>query len=233
VGVTAARYEKPTDAMIDVAAPAPAIVTQAAQRTQTTERGVVTVRVHRVFDVHAGPYSRHDDMVFSAAYQDGTLVKMHIISQQVGGKDTDAATKAETERKYEHPAPGDVFQRPYDPRHLSEYTYEVAGPQTVRFKTLVRDAGHGDGTFTVDSNYNVVSVQYSPAALPQHASSGTVTDTREQVLPGYWAVTREVQEYRGHYAIFGGGATATITQSGFTKYPNVAAAIAALNAPSL
>lgn len=214
--------------MIDVAAAVPAIVTQAAERTQTAERGIVGTRVRRVFDVHAGPYSRHDEMEFAAVYQDGQLIKMHIIYQRVGGKETDAATKADTERKYLHPAPGDLFERPYDPRHAGDYTFEVAGPQTVRFKTLVRDAGHGDGTFTVDGAYNVVSVQYAPAAMPQHATSGTVTDQREQVLPGYWAVTREVQQYSGRYAIFGGGATATITQGSFTRYPSAEAAATAL-----
>lgn len=230
MGVTAACREKPTHAMIDVAVTLPAIVTQAAERTELTERGVAGWRVHRVFDVHAGPYARHDDMEFAAVYQDGVLVKMHIIYQKVGGKETDAATKAQTEQKYEHPAPGDVFSRPYDPKSLNDYTYEIVNPQTVRFTTKVRDAGHGDGTFTVDNAFNVVSVKYTPAAMPQHASSGTVTDQRAQVLPNFWAATQEVQEYRGHYAIFGGSATATITQSAFSRFPDVTTATAALNA---
>ncbi len=216
--------------MIDVAVALPAIVTQAAQRTALTERGVVGWRTHRVFDVHAGPYSRHDDMIFAAVYQDGVLVKMHVIDQKVGGKETDAATKAQTEQKYEHPAPGDVFSRPYDPKFLNDYTYEAVDAHTVRFTTKIRDAGHGDGTFTVDSQFNVVSVRYTPAAMPQHATSGTVTDQRAQVLPNYWAVTQEVQQYSGRYAIFGGGATATITNSAFSRFPDLAAATAALDA---
>jgi hypothetical protein len=216
--------------MIDVAVALPAIVTQAARRTQLSERGVVGVRVHRVFDVHAGPYSRHDDMEFAAVYQDGVLLKMRIIYQRTGGKDTDSRTKAETEQKYEHPAPGDVFDRPYDTRFLNDYDYEVVDAHTVRFKTKIRDAGHGDGTFTVDNAFNVVSVQYTPAAMPKYAKSGTVTGQRSEVLPQYWSTTREVQEYRGRYAIFSGGATATITQGPFTRFPNAAAATAALDA---
>jgi hypothetical protein len=216
--------------MIDVAVTLPAIVTQAAQRTQLSERGVVGVRVHRLFDVHAGPYSRHDDMVFAAVYEDGVLVRMRVIYQREGGKETDAAAKARTQQKYEHPAPGDVFDRPYDPRYLNDYDYEVVDAHTVRFKTKVRDAGHGDGTFTVDAAANVVSVQYAPAALPKYSKSGTVTDERAQVLPQYWSLTKEVQEYRGRYAIFSGGATATITQGPFTRFANLAAATAALDA---
>lgn len=216
--------------MIDVAAALPAIVTQAAQRTRVAERGVVGVRVHRLFDVHAGPYSRHDDMEFAAVYQDGVLVRMRIIYQRVGGKDTDAATKAQTQQKYEHPAPGDVFQRPYDPRYLDDYDYEVVDPHTVRFKAKVRDAGHGDGTFTIDEASNVVSVQYSPTVMPQYARSGTVTYQRAQVLPQFWGVTKEVQEYHGRYAIFSGGATATITQGPFVRFADLGAAVAALDA---
>jgi hypothetical protein len=216
--------------MIDVAAALPAIVTQAAQRTQLSEKGVVGVRVHRLFDVHAGPYSRHDDMQFAAVYQDGVLIRMRITYQRVGGKDTDAATKSQTQQKYEHPAPGDVFDRPYDARYVNDYDYDLADPHTVRFRAKVRDAGHGDGTFTVDGDANVVSVQYSPCTMPQYAKSGTVTDQRAQVLPKYWALTQEVQEYHGRYAIFSGGATATITQGPFIRFPDVATAVAALEA---
>lgn len=215
-------------AMIDAAAAVPAIVTQAAQRTQQSERGVVGLRVHRVFDVHAGPYRRHDDLEFAGVYEDGRLVKVRILRLQVGGRDADDKTKAETVQKYEHPAATDVFRRPYDPRYLADYTYEVVDPQTVRFKTSVRDAAHGDGTFTLDGGGNVVSVRYAPAALPPYSKSGTVADERAQVLPGYWTTTRENHEYRGRYAIFGGGATVAITQSGFVRFPNLSDALSAL-----
>lgn len=214
--------------MIALAAAVPAIVAQAAERTRVTERGVVAVRVHRIFDVHAGPSNRHDDMVFAAVYQDGVLVKMHVISQKIGGKDTDANAKAEIEQKYEHPAPTDVFKRPYDPKFLSDYTYEVVDANTIRFKGLVRDAAHGDGTFTVDRNADVVSVRYTPAALPQYSTKGTVTDQRAAVLSDYWATTNEVQQYSGHYLMFGGGASATLTFSEFQRYPTVAGAVSAI-----
>jgi hypothetical protein len=215
--------------MIDAAAAVPAVVTLAAERTQRTERGVIGFRVHRVFDVHAGPYSRHDDLEFSGVYEDGKLVKVRILRQQTGGRDDDEKTKAQTAEKYEHPAPTDVFRRPYDPRYLSDYTYETVDARTVRFKSPIRDTAHGDGTFTVDADGNVVSVQYAPAALPQYTRSGTVVDERAQVLPGFWAMTREVHQYRGRYAIFGGGATVTITQSGFTRFPTLAEGLTALS----
>jgi hypothetical protein len=213
-----------------VAVAVPAIVTQAAQRTQATERGVVGYRTHRVLDVHAGPYSRHDDMVFAAVYENGVLVKMRIVYQKIGGKETDAATKAQTENKYEHPAPGDVFSRPYDSKFFNDYSYQTVDAHTVRFTTNVHKAGYGDGTFTVDNDGNVVSLEYAPAVLPQHANSGTVKDQFAQVLPNYWALTQEVQQYSGRYFLFGGGGTATITNSAFTRFADTASATAALDA---
>ena len=212
------------------AAAVPALVSQAAQQTQKTERGVVGYRVHRVFDVHAGPYHRHDDMVFAAVYEDGRLVKMHIVHQSVNGKETDEKTQAQTEQKYEHPAPGDLFERPFDPRYVPDYTYQMSGAREVQFKASVRDAGHGDGTFAVDGSGNVTSVQYTPTAFPPYTSSGTVTDQRGSVLPDYWATTREDQQFRGHYAVFGGGASVEITQTGFTRFGSLQEGLSALAA---
>jgi hypothetical protein len=213
-----------------VAAAAPAIVMQAAQQTQRTERGVVGLRVHRVFDVHAGPYHRHDDLQFAAVEENGAIVKVRILTQSTGGKETDANTKAQTANRYEHPAYGDLLERPFDPRYVKDYSYEVADARTVRFKSLVRDAAHGDGTFTLDSDDNVTTYQYAPNVYPQYTTGGTVTDQRAQVLPNYWALTQELYQYKGHYAIFGGGATATITYGNYVHFESVSSALSALDA---
>lgn len=219
--------------MIAFAAAVPALVALAAERTQRFERGIVGFRLHRVFDVHAGPYRRHDDMELAGVYEDGRLVHVRVLHQQVGGRETDAQTKAQTAASYEHPSPLDVFARPYDPAHLAEYSYEPAGADTVRFRALAQDAAHGDGTFTVDAAGDVVSVQYSPVVMPRYARSGTVTDERAEVLPGYWAATKETHHYGGRYAIFAGGADVTIEQSRFVRFASEAQAIAALDAGSI
>jgi hypothetical protein len=208
----------------------PPIVLRAAQQTVRTEAGIVSYRTHRVFDVHAGPSSRHDDMVFTAVYQDGCLVKMRIISDTIGGKQASAQQIAQTEQSYEHPKPGDLFDRPYDPRYVNDYQYEVTADETVHFTAVNRSAGYGDGTFTVDSVYDVASVTYSPTVLPPHATSGTVVDQRAQVLPNYWAVTQETQQYRGHYSIFGAAGNVVITNSAFQRFSTLEAALAALDA---
>lgn len=216
--------------MIAFAAAVPALVALAAERTQRFERGIIGFRLHRVFDVHAGPYHRHDDLEFAGVYEDGRLVKVRILHQQVGGKETDAQTKAQAAAAYEHPAPLDVFARPFDPAHLSEYSYEAAEARTFRFRALVRDAAHGDGTFTLDGDGNVVGVQYSPAVMPRYARSGTVTEERAEVLPSYWTTVKETHHYGGRYAIFSGGADVTIEQSRFVRFATEAQAFAALDA---
>lgn len=215
--------------MIAFAAAVPALVVLAAERTQRFERGVVGFRLHRVFDVHAGPYRRHDEMEFAGVYEDGRLVKVRILHQEVGGKETDAQTKAQTAASYAHPAPLDVFARPFDPAHLNEYTYELADARTVRFRALVRDAAHGDGTFALDSDGDVVSMAYSPVVMPRYARSGTVADQRAQVLPAYWTIVEETHHYGGRYAIFSGGADVTIEQSHFVRFATEADALAALD----
>jgi hypothetical protein len=206
----------------------PAAVVQIAQRVAGQERGTVVYRLHRVFDVHAGPMHRHDDYVLAIAADGNQTIKVRVIRATIGGKTADAATISKIEDQWERPKPADVFHRPFDPRYLSEYTYDQVNPQTYRFSSSIHDAAHGTGTFTVDGTGNVVKYQYTPNVLPQYSSSATISDTRAQVLPAYWGVTSETQQYSGHYAIFGGGATTVLTYDAFARYPDATAAIAAL-----
>jgi hypothetical protein len=206
----------------------PAIV-QIAQRAGAQEKGVVTYRLHRVFDVHAGPQHRHDDLVLAIARQDGRIVKVRVVKAIVGGNAADASKTAEIENQYEHPNPGDLFHAPFDPRYVNEYGFQAVDPQTYRFTSTMHDSSHGNGTLSLDASGNVVKYVYSPNVLPQYTTSGTVTNDRAQVLPNFWFLTREAHEYRGHYLIFGGGATAVITYDQFKRYEDVNAAVSALS----
>ena len=210
-----------------VAAAPPAVV-QIAQRVQSQESGIVVYRLHRVFDVHAGPMRRHDELTLAIAAQDGNVVRVRVLQASVGGKTPDAAGLAQIESQYEHPKPEDLFHRPFDVRYLAEYSYREVDAQTYAFTSAVRDSSHGDGTFKLDPSGDVVQYSYAPNALPQYTNRGTVTNIRTQVLPGYWALTRESHEYSGHYAIFGGGATVLITFDDFRRCPDLASAFAAL-----
>jgi hypothetical protein len=215
--------------MILIAQVPPAIV-KIAQRVQSQEQGVVVCRYKRIFDVHAGPMHRHDEMTLALVNNGSTTVKVRVIQDVIGGKTADAQQVAQLENQYEHPKPGDVFNRPFDPKYMNEYTFEAVNAQEYKFSSTMHDSSHGSGTFDLDAQNNVVKYQYTPYVLPQYTNKGTVSDVRGPVLSDFWWVTQETQQYSGHYAIFGGGANVAITYDSFRRYPNVDAAIAALNA---
>jgi hypothetical protein len=201
----------------------PPIVVSVGQRFLQTSRGVVTFRLHRVFDVHAGPSSRHDDLVLDGVYQNGNLVRVHIVSDTVGGKAQSQDDVATAEDAWLHPKAGDAFHPPFDPQYFAEYSYQARSAK-VRFTSKIDDGGHGMGSFSYDPNHNVTSYTYQPAAMPQYAKSGTVSGTRSAVLPGYWATVKETQQYQGHYALWNGGATVQLMWSSFHRYDSLTAA---------
>jgi hypothetical protein len=207
----------------------PPLVVSIGQRYERSTRGVVAFKMHRVFDVHAGPSSRHDDLVLDGVYRDGTLVNVHILSDTIGGKPQSADRIAAAEQQWVHPKPGDVFHAPFDPRYSAEYRYGPCAGTTVSFTPLIHDAAHGAGAFTLDARENVVAYTYTPSDMPQYATAGTVRGTRKNVLSGYWATTQEIAQYSGRYALWKGGATVEYTMSEFRRYPSLSAAVAAIH----
>ncbi|MBV8067148.1 MAG: hypothetical protein JO113_04155 [Candidatus Eremiobacteraeota bacterium] len=207
---------------------APPALVQVAQRYAETSRGVVMFQMHRVFDVHSAFQGRHEDIVMRGVYDDGTTVRVKVYSYTIDGKPAGASDVSSLEYSWDHPKPGDVFAPPYDPRYLDAYQYQPGGPSTINFTSSVRDAGHGRGKFAYDAQDDVVSITYEPNALPPHANSGTISDLRSEVLPGYWAIAQETQEYKGRYGPFAASGTMQITFSDFRRFPDLASAIQAL-----
>lgn len=199
----------------------PAIVTQVAHQTGQDENGVASAQYTRTFDVHAGSASRHDHMIFAAVYSNGDLVHIHIASDTLGGKNATEAQLAQTKSDYEHPKSTDLFRAPWDPRYTSEYNYRVVSPTTIAFTSLVTDKAHGTGTFTIDGQNHVTAYQYTMSANYEYVTSGTVSGERAQVLPGYWAVTHEVQQFTGKYGLIPGAATTDITQASFRRFTSL------------
>jgi len=206
----------------------PPALTLVAQRFADTSRGIVSFHLHRVFDVHAGFSKRHEDLVMDGVYSDGAIVKVHVTSYTIDGKTADAATLTTLVQSYEHPVPGAVFNVPFDPRYIAAYQYQSAGPQKIAFTSSLRDAAHGNGSFSFDGTGNVVSYTYQPNVLPPHASYGEVTDKRSQALPGYWAIVQETQEYKGTYGPFPGAGTVEITFSDFRRFGDLQSALRSL-----
>ena len=209
-------------------ADAPPALMQVAQRYEATSRGVVGFRMQRIFDVHAGPRRRHEELALEGVYNNGALVKVRVLNYTIDGKAASASDRSTLVQEWEHPQPGNAFAPPFDPRNFGAYSYRSAGAQTIAFSSSVNDRGHGSGTFTYDGAGNVIAYTYHPNVLPPHAKSGEINDRRGPVLLGYWAVTQEAHQYSGSYAIFAGAATVTMNYSGFHRYPNLRSALSAM-----
>jgi len=207
---------------------APPELTLVAQRFAETNRGIVSFHLHWTMDVHAGFSGRREDRLIDGIYEDGTIVKVRVSSYTIDGKPAGDAADAALEQGYEHPNPGDVFNAPFDPRYLSAYQYQSNGPQKIAFTSNLRDAAHGNGSMSCDVADNVVDYTYQPNALPPHASSAEVTDRRSEVLPGYWAVTQEIQQYKGSYGPFPGTGTVQSTFSDFRRFADLQSALRAI-----
>jgi len=197
----------------------PAIVNQVAQQTVRDQRGSVSAHYQRVFDAHAGPRSRHEQLDFIGVYRDGNLVSVRVTNDVTDGKAATPAQIAQVISDYEHPKPTDSFHAPWDPRYLGDYTYRTVDSNTIAFTSHINDTAHGSGMFSFDAHKHVVAYRYTPSAFYDHATAGTVVGRRAQVLSGYWALTQETQTFRGHYTLFAGGATAQISQSDFRRLP--------------
>jgi hypothetical protein len=208
---------------------APPALSQVAQRFTETSRGVVAFQLHRVFDVHDGLASRHEDLVMNGVYKDGAVVEVRVSSYTIDGKAASAAVVASVEQSWSHPKPSETFAPPYDAQFFDTYRYgDGTAPATIAFTSPIRDAGHGNGSFTYDAQDDVLSVTYAPNVLPPHAHSGEITDQRAEVLPGYWAVTHETQEYRGSYGPFPAAGTIAVDYTGFRRFSDLQSALRAL-----
>jgi hypothetical protein len=196
-----------------------------AQQFAETIRGIVGFRLHRVLDVHAGFQSRHEDLVMVGVYDGGAIAKVHILSYTIDGKPASSSEDATMERAYEQPKAGGAFHPPFDARYAGAYSYRQDSPQTIAFTSELRDGAHGNGTFAYDADHNVVWYAYRPNALPPHASSGTILDRRAEVLPKYWAVTQETQQYSGSVGPFPGAATEEVDFSDFSRFPDLQTAL--------
>jgi hypothetical protein len=206
---------------------APPALAQVAQRYFDTSRGVVSFQLHRVFDVHGGFSRRHEDLVMNGVYDDGTLVRVRVVSYTIDGRPASASDVAGIEQSWNHPNPEDVFAAPYDERNFGAYRYTRGGPSTIYFDSNVHDAGHGRGSFTYDAQGDVLGITYQPNALPPHASSGEITDVRSAVLPGYWAPIQETQQYHGRYGPFAAAGAIQVSYSGFRRYADLESALRA------
>jgi hypothetical protein len=207
---------------------APPALAQVAQRYAETSRGIVGVQLHRVFEVHGGFSRRTEDLVMNGIYDDGALIRVHVVSYAINGKTAGAGDVASLEQSWNHPKSDEVFAPPFDPRHFDAYAYRSATGSAIAFTSAVRDAGHGSGSFAYDAQGNVVSYTFTPNTLPPHASFGQIVDRRAEVLPGYWASTQETQQYRGSYGPFAAAGSIEVDYSDFHRFADLPTALRTL-----
>jgi hypothetical protein len=206
----------------------PPAVAQVAQRFAASTRGIVSFRLHRVLDVGAGFSHRHEDLTLLAVAVNGTVMRVRIESYTIDGNPASASDTANMVQAYQAPKPGQVFALPFDARHVSEYRYAASAPQTVTFTSTIHNGAHGNGTFAYDGDYHVAWYTYRPNVLPPHATWGSILDRCAQVLPDYWGVTRETQDYKGRFGPFSGQALETVDFSGYRRFPDLQSALDAL-----
>jgi len=210
----------------------PAIVAHAASVAERDRAGAIVYRIHQTTAMDGGPLHRHADVVIVAAADGPNLVKVRVLRYLADGAEQSDAKKRDLERQLLAGQAGGGFAVPFDSRHTADYDY-TADAGTVRFQSLRRDVDHGDGTFTVDGAGHVTAMRYVPDVFPKYVRSGTVSDTRAEVLPGFWASVRNDQEYDGQYLFIKGHASVVTEMSGYRRYTSRAAAEAAVEAATL
>jgi len=144
------------------------------------------------------------------------------------GREASTADSEAVKQRLQSSTAGWGFSVPFDARHFSEYHYVLAGANTVRFTGVSRDVHHGDGSFSVNAAGDVVRMVYAPSVLPDHATSGTITTERAEVLPSFWATTIETQHYDGRYGPFRGTGDIVSRESHFVRFASRSAALSAL-----
>ncbi len=207
----------------------PAIVVQAAAVAAHDRAGIVTYRIHQVSAMDGGPLHRHGDVTIAVVADGPSLVKVRVLTYVVDGHDQSDQQKRDLAAQLLAGQSKGGFAVPFDSRHLHEYGFAADG-SAVRFRSLRRDASHGDGTFEVDASGHVLRMSYVPDVFPKYVTSGTVSDVRAEVLPGFWASVRSDQEWDGRYLFIKGHASVVTEMTAYRRYPNRAAAEAAVEA---
>lgn len=206
----------------------PPAVALAAMLAARDHVGIIGYRVKRTSQITAGPYNRRDDVTLAVIFQNDQLISMRILSDRIDGRAASESEKEALLKRLTSPIPNQ-FAVPFDTRHLGEYHYMVNGKR-VKFTSIVKDASHGNGFFTLGPSGAVTYIQYVPRTLPRFATDGLVRENRSQVLPKFWATVKSDEFYNGRYLIFRGHGEFITANADFHRFNAIAAAKAWLQA---
>jgi hypothetical protein len=222
----------------------PGIVERAAEAYAKNIKGIVGMQRHFSTSISAGPVRHSEQSDSGLLLNDGAFVALEYYRIV---RDGHAFSSRQLEERNtqtnEGWAAGKVFfKEPYDRRYLGDYRYDAlvtcaecpAGTVAVKFFSSIHDAQHGDGTMWVEqATARVEKLTYVPNALPPHATSGTVTETTTEALPGMWFVTRIDQTYTGRFLLVYGTGTFTGTIDRFQRFTSVADGLAAMHSATV
>lgn len=219
----------------------PPVVEQAAHADANETLGVIVMQRHFTVNAAAGPlhFNHADDAILLMT--NGEFSRMHFLRMEEDGHASSASDLASLDEKTDRTLQrGDgFFRQPFDQRYLSDYEYTIVpcacAPSVVevRFTSSLRDNQHGCGDMRIDEETgHVISLSYTPNVLPPHASSGIVTETFGQALPGLWTILRIESLYTGHLFFFAGHGTVSEVRDNFHHFTDVAAGVAFYRAQS-
>lgn len=214
----------------------PAIVALASQNDAQATAGVIVHERHMTVTAVAGPahFSEANDALLLLS--DGAYRHIHFTHMMENGKvlASDQVSKKESEYNREFERGSGFFKQPFDRHYLTDYTYTVlptcecpSGQVAVRFTSGLHDEQHGAGQMHIDAGSGrVIDVAYTPFVFPDHANSGTVTETFGEPLPGLWTIVRIDKTYSGRVLFVSGHGVASETLDGFHRFTDADAGFA-------
>lgn len=226
-------------------ATAQALVAQAEGFYTAQVRGIIGFQRHfsTLVDAHIVRHTERSDSGF--LMKDGVFVKIkyYRVADDDKAFDRSKLDGRDSQTNTDWAAGKIFFKEPYDRRFTADYRFAdssapcaacPAGTTAVSFASDVHDAQHGAGTMWIEKKSGrVIELTYAAYALPQHATSGSVSESGSQAMPDSWLVTRIVEQYRGHAFVMTGTATFTGTFDHFARFETLEAAETALEDGSI
>ncbi len=223
---------------------APALVLRAAAVYTANVRGIVGMQRHFSTVLHAGPVHHTEESDSGILLTDGAFVsaKYYRITDDGKAFSAQQITQRDAQTNQDWTVGKIFFKEPYDPRFMSEYTFDPPqacaacppGTVAVNFGSSVKDTQHGSGTMWIEqATGRVDRLTYIPNVLPSHATFGTVTETSGNAMPNVWYVTRIDGSYRGRAFVLSGTGTFTGVFDHFQPFSSVTQGQAALQAGTI
>lgn len=222
--------------------PIPEIVERAAAFNAEATSGVIVEERHIELNASAGPmhFSQANDAM--VLLQNGDYKRLRYLRIVENGKPLapDRVAQEEEQNNAELLRGKSFFKQPFDEHYLRDYTFAPAACEcaphrrAIAFTSVVRDDQHGDGTMILDeTSGKPITVSYTPDVLPEHASTGTTTETFGEAAPGVWTTISIQREYGGRVAIFHGNGVMIERIDHVQRFPDSNAGIAYLQRASL